>query len=506
MVRIPGDEASILATIEVVKVLLIAATVSVLATLDNVWCMYMLRKHGEVIMYKNDIGHFASTSFRAIWHFLISLGWKRHTLEREKLDTLKIHCKLNGSGKERISRFSLYRSVRTFLLVFGIILSLAEIAALFALETEGKEVADKLEFGVRAQRAVVVESGSTMEFFNPHESQIRYEYVIRRLGQRMVFENGSSFEVQIPRMLDAVLDEKWPYSVRLPEKDVYATIYVRDFISEEKAKFSELAGQITGTTESGKELRHYPMARRDKVRNACSGSIGAVLVDGNMRSGTFCYTDDLRYNISCKDMKDGDTVPFQMRCSHIRLERFGEHSFENYIWWLQNYQDGEGGTGLESIRQMVSLRGYKRDDVSPSSMMIAAVLAEFPSQSVLIERDFAVDVGVVVVPNWLLISTCLVLGVVLLLGGLAAVYAATKNLVDLTNWQEMYITNLLEPLDCLNRSNRTEFRCVVSEGWDTDQNYQLFVEPRESISPASWVQRKEIGAFCPGREIEESKL
>lgn len=460
-------------------------------------------------MYRSDIGHLASKGFRTIWHFLISFGGKAHRLESEKMNTLKIRDKLNGAAKERISRYSLYRSVRSFLLLSGFIVSVIEFFALFALRTEGKEVGDKPEFGVRSQGAIVVESGSTMQFFYPHESQVRYEYVVRRLGKRMVFGNGSEFEVHIPRRLDALADEKWAYSVSLPEQDVFATIYVRDFISEEKATFSEFAGQVTGTTESGKHLRHYQMLRRDKIRNACSGSLGAVLVDGNNRSGTFCYTDDSRYNISCKDRKDGDTVVFTMRCSRIRLERSGEHHREDHIWCLTDYESephkGGVGLGYNTILQMVSLRSYRMDNVSPSSMMIAAVLTEYASRGVLIERDFAIDVSVVVVPNWLLISTFVLFGVVLLLGGLGAAYSASRNLVDLSNWQEMCIANLLDPLDCLNRSNRTEFRCVVSEGWDMDQKYQLPVEPRGNVSPAPWVHRKEIGVSPIGGEVDAFK-
>lgn len=59
MVRISGDEVFILAVIEVAKVRLIAITVSVMTTVDDVLCMNMIGKHAEVIMYHNDIGHIA---------------------------------------------------------------------------------------------------------------------------------------------------------------------------------------------------------------------------------------------------------------------------------------------------------------------------------------------------------------------------------------------------------------------------------------------------------------
>lgn len=310
----------------------------------------------------------------------------------------------------------------------------------------------------------------------------------------MLFNNGTQFEIDIPRRLDPNQNEKWPVTVPLAEADKYATVHTKDFTVLEKANFSESAGQVTGTTESGKSLRHYRMAQRDSDREVCSGSISGIATTGINGTATFCYTDELR-NISCANKKDKEPISFTMRCSEIQIERFGGNRIFNNdsIWSLNHLASGTRGVGSKSLMQMNSLRGYKKDNVSPSSMVVAAVLTEFPSQVVLVERPFFVDVSVVVVPDWLIYSSAAVVVTILLSSFLASTYSRVMNMVTLSSWQELLISNLLEPLDCLNRANKNEFRCVIGADHDPEKRYRFYVEPHANIAPVCFIREDDIG-------------
>ncbi|CAN8065451.1 unnamed protein product [Agarophyton chilense] len=444
-------------------------------------------------MYSNDIERVVEKALSALWRAIFSLSWTGDALEKDK--KAAIIARQPPSHKHRDQ--SAFRSVRTILLLMSIVVSVIDVVALFALSTEGKDVADKPEFAIRMEEAEEIPVGREMIWYNPHEAQVRYEYVIRRLGTRIMFRNGTEFSVEVPRKLDALKDEKWAFNVALAEDDTYATVHTKDFLSEEKANFSEVSSQVTGFTESGKRLVHYPMAPRDIEKNACSGSMGATGVHESKDSGTFCFTDELR-DMSCENKSEGETVSFSMKCSEIRVERLGGNVVpwdNSSVWWLKDYGMQMNGLGKASVMQMVSLRGYKRDEVSPSAMIVAALLTEYSSQSRLVRREFMVDVSVVIIPNWLVASSLAAFLLMVSLGTLASMYAAVKNLVLLNNWKELFISNVLEPLDCLNRRKKKEFRCVVGEGRDTRRRCHLYVEPGQEVTPLSWVQRKDIGGL-----------
>ncbi|KAI0558796.1 hypothetical protein FGB62_186g022 [Gracilaria domingensis] len=458
--------------------------------------MHSLWRNGHVTLFQNDIGRIIDTSFIKLITSCYSHAVKRDKLDRDTWNALNANDPHRNALLKPTPARRKVISVRTALLIISVLVSLADIAALFALSTEGKNVADKPEFGVRTQLANYVPPDARMLFYNPHEAQIRYEYVIRRLQRRMAFNNGSQFQIAVPRRLDPVQDEKWPFTVALAEEDKYATVFTRDFISEERANFSERSGQVSGSTESGMLLSHYEMARRDRDRNVCAGSMSGIATTGVNGTATFCYTDQLR-NMSCLNMTDNESVAFSMKCSEIRVERFGDNIYfdNDTIWWMNRLAGKDvGRRGEASLMQMNSLRAYKIDDVSPSAMVVAAVLTEFPSQIVLERRPFFVDVSVVIVPNWLIASSMAVSLLILLLSVSASVYARLKNLVVLNDWQELLISNLLEPLDCLNRAHKREFRCVVGKADEySEKKYRFYVEPGPAVVPMNLVKRQDVG-------------
>lgn len=491
MVRITGNEAPILAIIEVLKVVVIAAVISAIRNLDTIWSMYSLWTSGKVTLYQNDIGRVIDKSFFKLIASCYSWAVRRDKLDRNTRNALNANDRHRNSLMKSTNARRNLISIRTALLFISILVSIADIAALFALSTEGKDVTDKPEFDVRTQQANYVPVDSRMEWYNPHEAQIRYEYVVRRLRRRMAFKNGSQFEVIVPRRLDPVQDEKWPFTIALADKDKYATVITRDFLREEIANFKESSGQVTGRTESGLQLRHYQMAKRDSIRKSCSGSLTGISTTGVNGTATFCYTDQLR-NMSCATMTDNEPVAFTMKCSEIRVERFGNVPFNDTIWSMNRHAAGRYGE--KSFMQVNSLRAYKNEDVSPSAMVVAAVLTEFPSQIVLVQRSFFIDVSVVIVPNWLLVSSVAVTCSLLILSVLASVYARVRDLVVLNHWQELLIANLLEPLDSLNRANKKEFRCVVGEVNEySESTYRLYVDPGPDVVPTSLVRRRDVG-------------
>lgn len=153
MVRITGNEASILAVIEVVKVVLVASCVSALENLHTVWCMYVLRKHGAVTLYDSSIGRVFDKMFGKVMRVFNSYGVRRDMLRRKKSNVLSLDTgKGSNIFKSAKGRNQLI-SIRTALLVISVLVSLTDIIALFALSVEGESVADKPEFGVRMQEA-----------------------------------------------------------------------------------------------------------------------------------------------------------------------------------------------------------------------------------------------------------------------------------------------------------------------------------------------------------------
>lgn len=108
-----------------------------------------------------------------MWNGLISFGQNDHTIRQDILYISEVPNELKHPMKRKIYRFRCYRSVRTFLLLFGIIPSLTEVIALFAQSTEGKEVPDKPEFSMQSRETVEARSGRKIEkYFNRYESQL----------------------------------------------------------------------------------------------------------------------------------------------------------------------------------------------------------------------------------------------------------------------------------------------------------------------------------------------
>lgn len=496
MVRITGDEAFILAVIEVLKVILIGICISAIATIDHVWCMYNLRIHGEFTMYDNKIGRFFDKIFGTLFESLIFSSRVSYRNLEGKRPTASSNLSCTKLGQLRSStKRRRFLNVRTVFLIFSILLSLADIVALFAISTEGKSIADKPEFSTRIEMANEVPEGSQMVWYNPHEAQLRYEYVLRRLNRMLKFKNGGEVQVDVPRRLDSNKDEKWPYALSLSEKEKYATVFATDFTIQERANYSSEMSQVTGTTENGMVLKHYRMAKRDAERKVCSGSIGGATLSDQNETATLCYTDELR-NISCAGKRNEESVSFEMKCSRIRVQRFGGNIIprNDTIWWLTNYASSSADSvGSQSFKQMNSLRAYREDQVSPSIMVVAALLTEFPSQISLVQRPFADDVGVVIVPNWLVISAVLIFSILVLLGFSASMYAAIANLVVLSSWQELLIANLLQPSDGLNRRNKKEFRCVIGKACeDSDKKFRFYIEPETNVSPVAGIRKEEV--------------
>lgn len=346
------------------------------------------------------------------------------------------------------------RATTATVVFFGVLATVFDVAAFFALSTEGTDVTNKKE--ARASKlslARVVNTSRTPTSFDRISLPGAFTYVCRRLpdeyskwGETM----GVTHTLNIPLRVDYMLDEKW--LVNDPLLGTYATLTYFDYQRNVTTRYSKDWNVVFSKDEMGLSLSPQGTDFAFRQRKACSDTVGgARLIDRSSNRYEVCYSDEPRMS-NCSNTADGANRTFLFRCSDITVSNYGRKINGSA---LDHYA---GIIKMEKAPDLLHLNAARANspnrDVSPAVMVTARIFAEFVTLYRFEERPFYKDATIVIVPLFvvIVIATAGSLGFVLTMVHRCLVFRA--GLVVTSSWPMDLVLSLTSKHDSLNRRNR----------------------------------------------------
>lgn len=376
------------------------------------------------------------------------------------------------------SHFFIYTWLKIALLL-GIAISFFDVGAFFLLDTEGPDVTGKLEATHERRLARTVKTARIPTSFDVIGLPPAFNYVARRLPEH--FSKFGTVKkptmLAIPMNVDYQSDEKW--RVNNPESGVYSIIEYYDYVRPVKTRYSRSQHVVFSADDLGLRLHPQGTDRAFRARRSCSDTVGgARKLNGSENTYELCYSDLPRYT-SCAKTKDREIVTFEFRCSRVVIRN---HARKKTLNELDGYSDDPGNNGALQYLHLNAVRaGSKFNDTSPVLLLIARQFAEFITQYEMVERDFYLDVNVVIIPNFLIIVMGTLAGIGFLLIVIHSVVVRAFNFVPTSNWPNDLLASLTNNKDSLNRRRQKEFEIAVVATGNANQSYKLQITDWNSV-------------------------